>query len=114
MKFEDFKRLVEFNTQDNQGKLPTSHKAWSEVIKASILQMRNSTFIGSHVNQEEITQITNDESILTIEEELTHAVVYDVSALFSKEVVMKQLMFSNRDDVMSNFIHNLFKKGRNE
>lgn len=113
MKFTDFIKLVDVETQDYQSKMPDNTYEWNLLIKNSIDTLTNNNSLKEHIENIEYIDIkksNKDEAVISIDEKLVRAVLYDVSASLAKDPMGKQLCFQKKDDEINTFLWNKFRE----
>lgn len=110
MTFADFKTLVEASLQDGHSKLPSSTKAWNVIIKEDIKHILSDISINEVATFVAYTDLVDDDSIISIDELLTSALINQTASRYAQDVNDKQLLFLKRDSEISTFLWNKYRE----
>lgn len=106
MTFKNLEALVKTYTQDAQSKMPSTFSQWKIVIEEGIKK------IDSEIDQEVRTDdvLDSENGVVPLVEDITMALVYHLSHLFTNDIALKQKYILDYEDAKCVFIWNKFKE----
>lgn len=106
MNFRTFEMLVKTNTQDAQSKMPEKFQVWKTIIEIGIRKLELETELDLSTTDTFESESDN----IPLIEDITMALVFYVSQLFTNDINLKQKFIVDYEDAKGTYLWNKFKE----